>query len=263
MRHGAEWDHLAAIFDMTSTVQTSSSSSVRPSIGKNFSRTMSLTGLYAIGHGCAVIALGLLIKQMTNYLPSWLDRMMEMIVGGTLIALGAWTIYAVCKSLSSSEHRHLQSRWALIFQALRQLKNRLLKSTSSTSEYDSFPPAACTPRMAFGVGVIHGIGIETSTQIILLTTASSLSHSVDCWLMLLSFVGGLVFANSLVAVLYLAGALTALSIRPVYLGLGLLTGTFSVFIGLVFLLHLAHILPALSFYCPRIAPINFVLERVT
>lgn len=259
LRHGVEWDHLAAIFDMTSTIQSSSSDSGRATIGENFSKSISLTGMYAIGHGFVVIGLGLLLKQMTNLFPVWLDQIMEKIVGGTLIVMGAWTIYAVWSNFASKKPRHLESRWSLIFYAINRFRLRLLRIKGSTSELDHVRAAGCTPCMALGIGMIHGIGVETSTQIILLSTASSLSHSIDCWLILLSFFGGLLFANFLVAVFYLAGSLTALSIRPLYLGLGLSTGIFSVGVGLLFVLNLAHLLPALSFYGLRSAPTDFFM----
>src|SRR5205085_36505 len=71
-RHGIDWDHIAALTDITSSQN-------------NSRRSMFLATLYAIGHGLVVFALGFAAIVFAQQLPRGVDVVMERFVGATLI----------------------------------------------------------------------------------------------------------------------------------------------------------------------------------
>ena len=75
--------------------------------------------MYAVGHGSMVVALGLLAILAREFLPSWLDPIMESIVGATLIFLGVFLLYSVYRHYRGGAEFRLRSRWMLVFAGVR------------------------------------------------------------------------------------------------------------------------------------------------
>ena len=96
MRHGVNWDHMAATFDITST-QTSK----RKGIVQSF--------LYAIGHASVVTGIPLSALFIGITLPEGLDNLMARVVGLTLLLLGLYVLYALHRH---GNHLKLLPRWA-------------------------------------------------------------------------------------------------------------------------------------------------------
>src|SRR5574337_482350 len=82
LRHGIDWDHIAAISDITG-----SSSKMK--------QGFMYATLYALGHASIIIFLGILAVILGVSIPSWIDKIMESVVGATLIFLGAWLILSI------------------------------------------------------------------------------------------------------------------------------------------------------------------------
>src|SRR6201997_3167310 len=78
-RHGFDYDHIAAISDITS-VQTDPW------------RGMRLGLLYALGHAATVAALGSVVILFQLSLPHGVDRIAERLVGLTLLLLGVYVL---------------------------------------------------------------------------------------------------------------------------------------------------------------------------
>jgi len=76
-RHGFDYDHIAAISDITS-VQT------------NRWRGMRLGLLYAIGHAAMVAVLGTAVIVFSTFAAHGIDRIAERLVGLTLLILGVY-----------------------------------------------------------------------------------------------------------------------------------------------------------------------------
>src|SRR5438874_9834906 len=73
-RHGIDWDHIAAITDITSS--------------QDSHRTSLLFGtLYALGHATVVFALGVGAIVIGDELPNSVDTVMTRVVGVTLLVL--------------------------------------------------------------------------------------------------------------------------------------------------------------------------------
>src|SRR4051812_9706831 len=97
-RHGMDWDHLAALADLTSYGATSR-------------RRIGLATMYAIGHAAVVFALGIAAIVLGASLPDGVDAFMERIVGATLVLLGAWMLFSLARH---GRRFRLQSRWMLV-----------------------------------------------------------------------------------------------------------------------------------------------------
>jgi hypothetical protein len=86
---------------------------------------------------------------------------------------------------------------------------------------------------AFGVGVLHGVGAETSTQVLIFLTAAGAAGTAMGLLLLACFVVGLVTANTVVTVAVTTGYLLAARGSAWYLGLCALTGVASLLLGAI------------------------------
>jgi high-affinity nickel-transport protein len=229
LRHGIDWDHIAAITDVTGA---------QPSR----LRALAMASLYAAGHAFVVVAIGLVAIWFGSTLPEWVDRYLETVVGATLVALGLWVFWSL---RSNHGHLVLKSRWVLAFAgvrvAWRLLRARVTgRSPDPVQESNSgyYGPVAST-----GIGMIHGVGAETGTQALLLAAAAGATSLAAGSFLLLSFALGLVISNTLIAVASLAGIIGTRGSRVVQLVLGGVIGTFSLVVGALFLAQRGSILP--------------------
>ena len=190
LRHGIDWDHLAAITNLTAT-QTSKS------------RAFFVGFFYSIGHAFVVATLGLLAIWLGTRLPSSFDLIMDVIVGLSLVVLGVWIIWFLYKQPNDFRFR---SRWMLIFTAYRTLYRRLAEWLGRTpisklnTKKDNYGLVTST-----GIGPVHGIGAETGTQTLLIASVMANGSSMAGSFLLLSFVVGLVIANSAITVTSIFG----------------------------------------------------------
>ena len=105
-RHGIDWDHIAAITDITGAQAT----------GR---RSMFLATLYAVGHALVVFVLGVLAIAFSDDMPAWLDGVMEHVVGVTLLVLGVCVLAGVARH---GRDFRMRSRWMLVFAGVKRVK---------------------------------------------------------------------------------------------------------------------------------------------
>jgi len=110
---------------------------------------------------------------------------------------------------------------------------------------ESDPSAPLSFRAAFGIGLLHGTGAETPTQVVLFATAASAGSTGGAAAVLGAFIVGLVAADGAVALLWVGGRLASLRVPRAQLGLGVLTGLASVGVGCTFILQKSALLPSL------------------
>lgn len=105
--------------------------------------------------------------------------------------------------------------------------------------------AAYGNKTATGIGMLHGVGIESPTQIAIFV-ASSAAAGVGFGLALLgAWVLGLIIANAVLAIAAGAGLLSAERSFPIYAAVAVLVGVLSIALGALFIVGL-DVLPALS-----------------
>ncbi len=306
LRHGVDWDHIAAIADLSGTAE-------------NRRRGFVLSMLYAIGHGAVVFGLGVLAILFGLAIPEGVDVWMGRIVGITLIALGVWILVELMRK---GRNFRLRSRWMLMidgtFAGLRKVRNRATQRFVSVEhEHDHdhdqvidltdtaiaetahaevhahdhahasvldeahthdrvealapsgwrglrsraghmhahshrhdlvLPDAADARygnRTAAGIGMLHGVGIESPTQIAIFVASTSVAGVGFGLVLLASWVTGLIVANAALAVMAGAGVLNAERSFPVYAAVAVIVSVLSIALGTLYLAGL-DILPAIA-----------------
>lgn len=280
-RHGFDWDHIAAITDITSTttaghaeVDVPATSPVTPhghdaaemrghshehaargpgamhAFGESrFAHeqrhAIALASLYALGHAAVVVVLGIVALTVGAILPDWVDPILEKVVGVTLVLLGAWVIYSVVQYVRGKGEFRLRSRWMLVFDLARNAWGVLQARIHGHEHRPSAHATQYGPRTALGVGMIHGIGAETGSQALLLAGIAGVTGTTGI-VILLAFVLGLLLANTLVAVVSASGFIGAQRMRTLYVSVGAVAGVASLVIGVFFILGLGTVLPDLQ-----------------
>jgi high-affinity nickel-transport protein len=211
-------------------------------------RPLFLGTLYALGHGSMVVFLGLLAILAREILPDWIDPVMERVVGATLIFLAVYLFYSVYRFFRSGDEFRIRSRWMLIFAGFRNLLGRL-RAGIRGEEFHHHPGSdQYGVRTAYTVGLIHGIGAETGTQVLIIGTAVGAESKPMAVATLFAFVFGLLVSNSMVTLMSTAGFVSARRRQLVYVAAGLVAAVFSLVIGAIFLVQQGATLPDLGQY---------------
>src|SRR4051812_33717882 len=220
-RHGIDWDHIAALTDITSSQETPR-------------RSLTLATLYAAGHAVVVFMLGLAAILLSERLPDAVDHVMERVVGATLIALGVYVIVALVRH---GRDFRMRSRWMLVLSGVRRLWSHRQATEPIVIEHEHehaeahghvHVPAgphdavaahagshshahhhvATVPDdpfmrysgpTALTIGMLHGVGAETPTQVILFVAAAGAGGTSAGVALLIAFLVGLLASNSLIA----------------------------------------------------------------
>lgn len=229
LRHGIDWDHIAAITDITGSQEGTR-------------QALWLGTVYALGHATVVGILGLLAVALGAFLPSWVDGFMERLVGVTLVVLGVFVIYSIAKD---RENFRLRSRWMLIFEGVEKGYRWLVSKVTGVQVEQPMAARNYGFSSAYLVGVIHGVGAETPTQVLLFVTAAGAAGQGLGVLLVATFLVGLIISNSVITVLSTFGYLRARKNTPILLVLGSVTAAFSLIVGVIFLFGQGSILPSI------------------
>ncbi len=225
IRHGLDWDHLTAIGDLIGSPTQRSA------------RSFGLAIWYGVGHGMVIALLGVAVGLLGVHLPYGLDRVFEAVVGVTLVLLGLLVLWQVWRD--RSQYRYA-SRWLLLIDLVRRAWFR----RRGREDWDKVT-VNLSSRAAFSIGVLHGTGAETPTQVVLFASAGASGSSAAAALILGAFIVGLLVSDAMVALLWLSGRLAGGKCPRLQLGLGLMTGLASVTVGTLFVAGRSGALPAL------------------
>ena len=295
IRHGIDWDHIAAITDITSTTASArmaeaahveqhqtiaghshghggtlevrahdagpGAATLAPAIaaGPGLQRAgllasqsdaIRLGTLYALGHGVVVVVLGLAALSFGALLPDWLDPVMGRVVGVTLLALGLWVMYSIYRYARAGETFRLRSRWMLVFDGVRYGWRRFQARLHGHEHVEPLEMSSYGARTAFGVGMIHGIGAETGSQVLLIAAVGGASSAGLGVPMLLAFVVGLLISNLAIVLVSSIGFVSSQTRERVYVAFGAVAGVFSLVVGSIFLFGFEGGLPDLAATLP-------------
>ena len=292
IRHGIDWDHIAAITDITSTTAAAGAAEAahehqhrtvtgahhahggrselrahdlgpgaatlapptpavgRMRIGADQLEAIRLGTLYAVGHGVVVIALGILALSLGTLLPAWIDPIMGRLVGATLVLLGAWVLYSVYRYARGGEQFRLRSRWMLVFDGVRYGWRRLQARIHGHEHVEPLEMSSYGSRTALGVGMIHGIGAETGSQVLLIAAVGGAASAGLGVPMLLAFVLGLLISNFAIVLLSSVGFVASQTRERVYVAVGFVAGLFSLGLGLIYVFGLDAIVPDMETLLP-------------
>ena len=207
-----------------------------------------LATMYALGHGSVVLVLGLLALWLNEFLPSWSDPIMERVVGVTLLLLSAYLFYSVYQFFRGGQEFRIRSRWMLVFAGVRNVFEGVRSRLSGGPKQHVHEAQQYGAKTAFGIGMIHGVGAETGTQVLVITTAVGAGSKGMGALALGAFIAGLLISNSIVAVITTVGFVSSRQRQGIYVAAGLFAAIFSLFVGGYFVLQSAGSLPNLDQY---------------
>lgn len=230
-KHGFDYDHIAAISDITN-VETEPR------------RAMRMGLLYVAGHAATVAALGSLVIVFQTSLPHALDNWAERLVGLTLVILG---IYVLGSMFRSGAKVQPKSRILILINGFRWLSWKVRQMLHG--EKVERPASAnwnYTKKSVFFIGVIHGLGAETPSQLLVFLLAANLGGVARGFLGLAMFLAGLLLMNTLMTAsavgIFSVSATRERMMRIVTA----LTAVYSLIVGVIFLLGSAAILPPLG-----------------
>ena len=119
----------------------------------------------------------------------------------TLVALGLWVMYSIYRYARAGERFRLRSRWMIVFDAMRYGWRRFQARLHGHEHVEPLEMSSYGARTSFGVGVIHGIGAETGTQVLLIAAVGGASSAGLGVPMLFAFVIGLLISNFAIVLL--------------------------------------------------------------
>ncbi len=294
LRHGIDWDHIAAITDITSTTAAAGTAeaahveqhetvsghhhghgganelrmhdagpgaaTLAPAVrgvapgqrrfGPEQFAAIRLGTLYALGHGVVVIALGIAAIAFGAILPDWLDPIMGRIVGLTLVILGVWVLYSVYRYARAGESFRMRSRWMALFDGTRYAWRRLQARLHGHEHVEPLEMSSYGVRTAFGVGMIHGVGAETGTQVLLIAAVGGAAAAGLGIPMLFAFVLGLLISNLVIVILSSVGFVASQARERIYVAVGAVAGLFSLVLGTIYVLGLDSVVPDMDSILP-------------
>jgi cytochrome c biogenesis protein CcdA len=270
-RHGIDWDHIAAITDIAGSQDDRRSG-------------MLFGTLYALGHALVVFVVGTAAIVLGERLPSGVDTVMERIVGVTLIVLGVFVFVSLVRhgrefrlrsrwmlifsgvragwqrvrgGSGDAGHDHTNEPVHVHGDGVAVAVAEDLPVSAWHHGHHGRPghhhhkhPETDDAFMhygrgsAFAVGMIHGIGAETPTQIVIFLTAAGAGGAAAGEAVLLAFIVGLLSSNGLITLGTSAGFLKASENWTVYVTIAVITATFSLVVGALFLFGAGEVLPS-------------------
>jgi hypothetical protein len=221
-RHGFDYDHVAAITDIASVQRTPW-------------RAMRMGLLYALGHAATVAVLGVGTVALQLRLPTTLDHTMERVVGLTLLVLGTYVLWTTV--FKRQPHCHgPRTRVILLANAALWVWWRVRRAFSGAAVVrrelfaEGFGKAP-----SFAVGVIHGLGAETPTQLMIFLLAANLGGVTKGVLGIAVFIAGMLAMNTLMCAAA-AGVFRMSARRPGTMQwIAGLSAAYSILLGVLFI----------------------------
>ena len=217
LRHGADLDHIAALSDLAAT-------------SRDRRRSAVLSACYVAGHAAVLTVFGTIAILFGASLPAGVDDVMGRVVGVTLLLLG---VYVLTGLVRNGTGVRLRSRWMLLGDAARWTgraartgvrRIREHRHPHETGHHADLPARVLvgsgrplperevhdhdhvhldedvtSRRAAVGIGMLHGVGGETPTQVLLFITVAGVGGVAAGMLLLLVFLAGLVISNTGIA----------------------------------------------------------------
>ncbi len=234
LRHGFDYDHLAAISDITA-------------VQRDWKTSMRLGMTYALGHAFMVAILGIAVLELHMGLPEGLDHWTERLIGLTLIVLGIGVVAGILRNNAHGHsHSRIESRLAIAINGLLWAAWRIRRLWDSSAPRPQRFQWMYSGKSVFVIGLLHGIGAETPSQLALFFLTANLGGTSRGMLGLTAFAFGLVTMNGLMTA-SMGGAFKASGHHPRFYHVIAWTGAaYSCIIGVIFLLGISDRLLALG-----------------
>jgi hypothetical protein len=275
LRHGFDVDHLVAITDMTASIPSARRSVFLATLyAAGHALVVLVLGLAAVvlGHripsgldaamgyvvGTTLVMLGVYVfYSLIRFGRDFRIRSRWMLVAMGIRRAWGWVRWRGRSELVEIEHEHEHAAAgnhhghesaepATILPGRTALKTRThAHRHRHLAQMPADPFKSYGRAAAFGVGMIHGVGAETPTQVLLLLTAAGIGGHVAGIAVLAVFLSGLFTSNTAVAIASALGFMGSVRRSLLYAALAAATGAFSLGVGLAYLLGASGSLPTL------------------
>ena len=227
-RHGFDYDHMIAITDVANTQERKK-------------QAIFLTLFYSLGHALSVIAIGASIILLGIVVPQILDDLMSKAVGATLVILGLYITYHLARK-GQKEFR-AATRFTIIANGILYVYSKLgSKLLGRTIQQRWVFENGYGKHSSFVVGVIHGIGAESPTQIAIF--AMSLGFGIILGVTaLVVFVSGIIISNLIFGVMISSGFIRSLKSYQIYKYTSIVSAATSLFVGSLMITGFDSMLP--------------------
>jgi high-affinity nickel-transport protein len=138
----------------------------------------------------------------------------------------------------------------LVFDGVRYAWRRFQARLHGHEHVEPLEMSSYGPRTAFGVGMIHGVGAETGTQVLLIAAVGGAASAGLGIPMLFAFVVGLLISNFAIVVMSSVGFVASQTRERTYVVVGLVAGLFSVILGSIYVLGMDAIVPEMDSLLP-------------
>ena len=234
LRHGFDYDHLAAISDITA-------------VQRNWWSGLRLGMTYALGHAMTVAVLGIAVLQLHMGLPEGLDHWSERLIGLTLIVLGIGVVAGILrKDAHGHSHSRIESRLAIAINGVLWLAWQVRRCFDRQAPRPRHFQWMYNGKSVFVIGILHGVGAETPSQLALFFLTANLGGTSRGMIGLAAFCVGLIAMNALMTA-SMGGAFKATGHHPHFYHAIAWTGAaYSCIIGIIFLFGISDHLPPLG-----------------
>jgi high-affinity nickel permease len=231
VRHGLDCDHFAALSDLVIMER-------RPG------HSIQLGLAYIAGHSLVISLLGSMAVCLQFALPPTTDRWMERFVGATLVALSGYLLFTLFRTRN---HVHFQSRSRvmLLIDGVLWLYGRVRRWLGLKNQLVVRPDTRYGWKPSFLIGLIHGFGAETPTQLILFFMTARLGGVALGLAGLLLFIVGMATVNTLVCVVLARLLYASARYAAFHRVLSGFTAIYSFVVGVFFLSGWSPLLPSL------------------
>jgi hypothetical protein len=186
-----------------------------------------------------VALLGLAVIVIGVRLPASVDLWAERLVGLTLLVLGG---YILATLFRPGDHIP-KSRYMLLHKGIYRVGRLVSFRRNGQDAAQYVPPPAFDARSIFFVGIVHGLGAETPSQLMIFLLAVHLGGTFLGIVGLGTFIAGLLIMNTLMTA-SAAGVFGAAHDRPIVRRtLFAFTGIYSFAMGVLFIGGRSFLLP--------------------
>jgi high-affinity nickel permease len=230
VRHGLDCDHFAALSDLVVMER-------RPG------HSLQLGLAYIAGHSLVISLLGTMAVCLQLALPLAADRWMQRVVGATLVALSGYLLVTLFRTRRDCNFQS-RSRIMLVIDGAVWLCGQVRRRFGFKNEI-SLKPETYGLKSSFLIGLIHGFGAETPTQLILFFMTARIGGVALGLAGLLLFIVGMATVNTLVCVVLARLLYLGVRYAAFQRALSGITAIYSFVVGVFFLGGWSPVLPSL------------------
>ena len=177
LRHASDPDHLAAVTTLIASEEDRKAARKAGFIGL----------LWGLGHGTTLVALGLPLVLAGRHLPEVVQQGAETLIGVLIVILAARLLVRWRRGLFHT-HPHTHGSW--------RVHAHVHSHREVVAHHHNHSASPRTPLVAYGVGLVHGIGGSGGLTLLLLSTIPDPAQATEA---LMIFAAGAAISMALLS----------------------------------------------------------------